>query len=49
VLPAYKAIIDVSGKLSSFGSETLNNLMRLCAEIFSKFYPNANNQKNVKS
>ena len=31
----------VSGNLSSIGSDTLNNLMTLWAESFSKFYPNA--------
>jgi phosphate transport system substrate-binding protein len=40
-LPAYKAASGVSGALSSVGSDTLNNLMTLWAEQFSKFYPNA--------
>ena len=31
----------VSGNVSSIGSDTLNNLMTLWAESFSKFYPNA--------
>ena len=40
-LPAYKAVSGVSGNISSVGSDTLNNLMTLWAETFSKFYPNA--------
>jgi len=40
-LPPYKAAPGVSGSLSSIGSDTLNNLMTLWAESFSKFYPNA--------
>lgn len=40
-LQAYKAAPGVSGNLSSIGSDTLNNLMTLWAESFSKFYPNA--------
>jgi phosphate transport system substrate-binding protein len=40
-LIAYKASPGVSGNLSSIGSDTLNNLMTLWAETFSRFYPNA--------
>jgi phosphate transport system substrate-binding protein len=40
-LPGYAAVSGVSGNLSSVGSDTLNNLMTLWAENFSKFYPNA--------
>ena len=40
-LPAYTAVSGVSGNVSSIGSDTLNNLMTLWAETFSKFYPNA--------
>src|SRR3989475_12050507 len=40
-LQPYKAVSGVSGNLSSIGSDTLNNLMTLWAEGFSKFYPNA--------
>jgi phosphate transport system substrate-binding protein len=36
-LPSYKAVSGVSGNLSSVGSDTLNNLMTLWAEAFSKF------------
>ncbi len=40
-LPPYTAVSGVSGNVSSIGSDTLNNLMTLWAENFSKFYPNA--------
>jgi phosphate transport system substrate-binding protein len=40
-LGPYKAVSGVSGNLSSIGSDTLNNLMTLWAEQFSRFYPNA--------
>jgi phosphate transport system substrate-binding protein len=40
-LATYKAVSGVSGNLSSVGSDTLNNLMTLWAESFSKHYPNA--------
>jgi phosphate transport system substrate-binding protein len=40
-LAGYKAVSGVSGNVSSIGSDTLNNLMTLWAEGFSKFYPNA--------
>jgi phosphate transport system substrate-binding protein len=40
-LPAYKPTSGVSGNISSIGSDTLNNLMTLWAESFSRFYPNA--------
>jgi phosphate transport system substrate-binding protein len=40
-LASYKAVSGVSGNLSSIGSDSLNNLMTLWAESFSKFYPNA--------
>jgi phosphate transport system substrate-binding protein len=39
-LISYKAAPGVSGNVSSIGSDTLNNLMTLWAEQFSKFYPN---------
>ncbi|MBI3003013.1 MAG: phosphate ABC transporter substrate-binding protein PstS family protein [candidate division NC10 bacterium] len=39
-LQGYKAVGGVSGNLSSVGSDTLNNLMTLWAESFSRFYPN---------
>ena len=40
-LTAYKPTSGVSGNISSIGSDTLNNLMTLWAETFSRFYPNA--------
>lgn len=39
-LQGYKPVGGVSGNLSSVGSDTLNNLMTLWAESFSRFYPN---------
>lgn len=39
-LPAYKAVPGISGNVNSIGSDTLNNLMTLWAESYSKFYPN---------
>jgi phosphate transport system substrate-binding protein len=39
-LKPYAAVQGVSGNASSEGSDTLNNLMTLWAETFSKFYPN---------
>jgi phosphate transport system substrate-binding protein len=40
-LPVYKPTSGVSGNISSIGSDTLNNLMTLWAETFSRFYPSA--------
>src|SRR4029453_14492428 len=40
-LPAYKTVSGVSGNVSSIGSDSLNNVMTLWAESFSRFYPNA--------
>jgi phosphate transport system substrate-binding protein len=39
-LPEYKPVSGISGKLSSIGSDTLNNLMTFWAEEFQKIYPN---------
>jgi len=39
-LQPYKAVSGISGNLSSVGSDTLNNLMTLWSETFSRFYPN---------
>ena len=39
-LPDYKPVSGISGKLSSIGSDTLNNLMTYWAEEFKKIYPN---------
>ena len=43
-IPAYKVVSGVSGNLNSIGSDTLNNLMTLCAEGFKAKYPNVNIQ-----
>ncbi|MCC7273551.1 MAG: PstS family phosphate ABC transporter substrate-binding protein [Alphaproteobacteria bacterium] len=39
-LKDYKQISGVSGSIKSIGSDTLNNLMTLWAEGFSRMYPN---------
>ena len=39
-LPEYKPVSGISGKLSSIGSDTLNNLMTYWAEEFKQLYPN---------
>jgi phosphate transport system substrate-binding protein len=39
-LPEYEQVGGVAGRLSSVGSDTLNNLMTLWAEGFQKAYPN---------
>jgi phosphate transport system substrate-binding protein len=39
-IPAYKKVSGVSGNISSVGSDTMNNLMTLWCEGFSKYYPN---------
>lgn len=39
-LPVYQPVSGISGKLTSIGSDTLNNLMTYWAEEFQKFYPN---------
>jgi phosphate transport system substrate-binding protein len=39
-LPAYTPVSGISGKLSSVGSDPLNNLMTYWAEEFKKIYPN---------
>lgn len=41
-LPDYKPVSGISGKITSIGSDTLNNLMTYWAEEFKKFYPNVN-------
>jgi phosphate transport system substrate-binding protein len=38
-LPAYQPVSGISGKISSVGSDTLNNLMTFWAEDFKKIYP----------
>jgi phosphate transport system substrate-binding protein len=39
-LPRYKKKDGISGKISSIGSDTMNNLLALWGEGFKKFYPN---------
>lgn len=39
-LPEYQPVSGISGKLTSIGSDTLNNLMTYWAEDFQKLYPN---------
>ncbi len=39
-IPAYSKVSGVSGNISSVGSDTMNNLMTLWCEGFSKSYPN---------
>ncbi|MBF0336992.1 MAG: phosphate ABC transporter substrate-binding protein [Nitrospirae bacterium] len=39
-LPQYKKVSGVSGSINSIGSDTMNNLMTLWCEGFSKYYPN---------
>src|SRR6266550_3840235 len=39
-LQPYKPTSGVSGNINSIGSDSLNNVMTLWAESFSKFYPN---------
>lgn len=41
-LPDYKNAPGVSGRFSSVGSDTLNNLMTFWAEDFKRAYPNVN-------
>ncbi len=43
-LDDYTVVADISGNLSSIGSDTLANLMTLWAESFSKIYPSINIQ-----
>jgi phosphate transport system substrate-binding protein len=38
-LPVYEATSGVSGTITSVGSDTMNNLMTLWGEEFTKFYP----------
>ncbi|MBF0592707.1 MAG: PstS family phosphate ABC transporter substrate-binding protein [Nitrospirae bacterium] len=39
-LPQYKKVSGVSGSINSIGSDTMNNLMTLWCEGFSRHYPN---------
>src|SRR5687767_5715014 len=44
----YQKTSGVSGSLSSIGSDTMNNLMTLWGEAFSRFYPNVKLQVEGK-
>ena len=39
-IPSYRQVQGVSGNVKSIGSDTMNNLMALWAEGFTKMYPN---------
>lgn len=39
-LPEYEPVSGISGTIKSVGSDTMNNLMTLWLEDFTKFYPN---------
>ncbi len=47
-LPSYQKVSGVSGNLNSVGSDTMNNLMTLWAEAFTKMYPNVKVQVEGK-
>jgi phosphate transport system substrate-binding protein len=47
-LPEYQATSGISGTLSSVGSDTMNNLMTLWGETFSRSYPNVRLQVEGK-
>ena len=47
-IPAYEKVSGVSGSLSSVGSDTMNNLMTLWGEAFSRVYPNVKLQVEGK-
>src|SRR6476661_7826233 len=47
-IPSYKKVSGISGNLNSVGSDTMNNLMTLWAEAFTKMYPNVKVQVEGK-
>lgn len=47
-LPDYQPTSGVHGNLSSVGSDTMNNLMTLWGETFSRYYPNVRLQVEGK-
>jgi phosphate transport system substrate-binding protein len=47
-LPVYQPTSGISGNLSSVGSDTMNNLMTLWGETFSRMYPNVRLQVEGK-
>jgi phosphate transport system substrate-binding protein len=47
-LPSYKKVSGISGNLNSVGSDTMNNLMTMWAEAFTRMYPNVKVQVEGK-
>ena len=47
-LPSYRKVSGISGNLNSVGSDTMNNLMTLWAEAFTRIYPNVKDQVEGK-
>jgi phosphate transport system substrate-binding protein len=47
-LPDYQPTSGISGNLGSVGSDTMNNLMTLWGETFSRYYPNVRLQVEGK-
>jgi len=47
-LPSYRKVSGISGNLNSVGSDTMNNLLTLWAEAFTKMYPNVKVQVEGK-
>jgi phosphate transport system substrate-binding protein len=47
-LTPYQRVSGVSGSLNSVGSDTMNNMMTLWAEVFRKFYPSVKVQVEGK-
>jgi phosphate transport system substrate-binding protein len=47
-IPAYQRTSGVSGNINSVGSDTMNNMMTLWAEAFTKMYPNVKVQVEGK-
>ena len=47
-LPEYQPTSGISGNLGSVGSDTMNNLMTLWGETFSRYYPNVRLQVEGK-
>src|SRR3970282_2914473 len=39
-IPSYTKVSGISGNINSIGSDSMNNLMTLWCEGFTKFYPN---------
>ena len=47
-IPGYQKVSGISGNLGSIGSDTMNNLMTLWGEGFTRFYPNVRLQVEGK-